>query len=209
MLKITEINHPLIQKKLSLMRDLNTPHHQFRILLSEISSLMVYEITRTFPVVKVKVLTPMKEETECEVFDSKVTLVPILRAGTGMLEGILDLIPTAKIGYLGVYRNEETLEPVEYFAKLPKDIGETEVIVIDPMLATGGSADFALNQVKFCGAKNIRFMCLVAAPEGVKKLNEKHPDVPIFTASLDRELNEFGYILPGLGDAGDRIFGTQ
>ncbi len=208
MVEITEINHPLIQKKLALMRDLNTPHHQFRILLSEISSLMVYEITRTFPVVKVKVQTPM-EVTECEVFDSKVTLVPILRAGTGMLDGILDLIPTAKIGYLGVYRNEETLEPVEYFAKLPKDIGETEVIVIDPMLATGGSADFALNQVKLRGAKNIRFMCLVAAPEGVKKLNEKHPDVPIFTASLDRELNEVGYILPGLGDAGDRIFGTQ
>ncbi|KAA3604582.1 MAG: uracil phosphoribosyltransferase [Calditrichaeota bacterium] len=208
MVKVTEINHPLIQKKLSLMRDLNTPHHEFRILLSEISSLMVYEITRTFPVVKVKVQTPM-EETECEVFDSKVTLVPILRAGTGMLEGILDLIPTAKIGYLGVYRNEETLEPVEYFAKLPKDIGETEVIVIDPMLATGGSADFALKQVKLRGAKNIRFMCLVAAPEGVKNLNEKHPDVPIFTASLDRELNEVGYILPGLGDAGDRIFGTQ
>lgn len=208
MLKITEINHPLIQKKLSLMRDLNTPHHEFRILLSEISSLMVYEITRTFPVVEVKVQTPM-EETECEVFDSKVTLVPILRAGTGMLDGILNLIPTAKIGYLGVYRNEETLEPVEYFAKLPKDIGETEVIVIDPMLATGGSADFALKQVKLRGAKNIRFMCLVAAPEGVKNLNEKHPDVPIFTASLDRELNEVGYILPGLGDAGDRIFGTQ
>lgn len=208
MLKITEINHPLIQKKLSLMRDLNTPHHEFRILLSEISSLMVYEITRTFPVVKIKVQTPM-EQTECEIFDSKVTLVPILRAGTGMLDGILNLIPTAKIGYLGVYRNEETLEPVEYFAKLPKDIGETEVIVIDPMLATGGSADFALKQVKLRGAKNIRFMCLVAAPEGVRNLNEKHPDVPIFTASLDRELNEVGYILPGLGDAGDRIFGTQ
>ncbi|MCC7431673.1 uracil phosphoribosyltransferase [bacterium] len=208
MKNLTILDHPLIQKKLAIMRDVKTPHHQFRILLNEISSLMVYEITRTFPLSEVTVETPL-ETTTCKVFDSKVTLVAILRAGMGMLDGVLQLIPTAKIGHLGIFRNEENLEPVEYFAKLPYDIAETEVILVDPMLATGGSACFALDFLKKKNIKNIRFMCLVAAPEGVGKILEKHSDISIFTCALDRKLNEKGYILPGLGDAGDRIFGTK
>lgn len=208
MKNLTILDHPLIQKKLAIMRDVKTPHHQFRILLNEISSLMVYEITRNFPLSEVTVETPL-ETTTCKVFDSKVTLVAILRAGMGMLDGVLQLIPTAKIGHLGIFRNEENLEPVEYFAKLPYDIAETEVILVDPMLATGGSACFALDFLKKKNIKNIRFMCLVAAPEGVEKIREKHSDILIFTCALDRKLNEKGYILPGLGDAGDRIFGTK
>lgn len=207
-LKINIINHPLIQHKLTLMRKKETGAKDFRQLLDEISMLMAYEVTRNFPTEDVEIETPVAKCTAKMLAGKKVAVVPILRAGLGMVNGIINLIPAAKIGHIGLYRDEKTLEPVEYFCKMPKDIEDRLLIVVDPMLATGGSAAEAVTMLKNRGAKSIIFMCLLAAPEGIKHFNEKHPDVPIYTACVDDHLNEHGYIVPGIGDAGDRIFGT-
>lgn len=201
------INHPLIQNKLTRLRDVNTKNHNFRLLLEELTAFMVYEITRDYPLRDVEVTTPLETMTG-RVLDTAVVLVPILRAGTGMLGGVLDLIPTAKVGHIGLYRDPETLQPVEYYAKFPQTLHDAQVILVDPMLATGGSAIVGIDILKREGAQKIQFLCLVAAPEGVDAFSTAHPDVPIYTAAVDRELNAHGYILPGLGDAGDRIFGT-
>ena len=201
------INHPLIQDKLTRLRDVNAANHNFRLLLEELTAFMVYEITRDYPLREVEVKTPLETMTGREL-DTSVVLVPILRAGTGMLGGVLDLIPTARVGHIGLYRDPETLQPVEYYAKFPQTLREAQVILVDPMLATGGSAIVGIDILKREGARKIQFLCLVAAPEGVDGFSRAHPDVPIYTAALDRELNNHGYILPGLGDAGDRIFGT-
>ena len=201
------LDHPLIQNKLTRLRDASTPNHNFRLLLEELTSFMVYEITRDYPLRDVEVTTPL-ERTAGKVLDVPVILIPILRAGTGMLGGVLDLIPTAKVGHIGIYRNPESLEPVEYYAKLPAELPTARIILVDPMLATAGSAIAAVDLIKRKGGTMIQFLCLVAAPEGVAAFSDAHPDVPIYTASLDRQLNDKGYILPGLGDAGDRIFGT-
>ncbi|MDO4197897.1 MAG: uracil phosphoribosyltransferase [Erysipelotrichaceae bacterium] len=205
---VTVLNHPLITHKLAIMRDKDTGHKDFRENLDEIASLMAYEVCRDLPQVDVTVETPMGE-CHTKMIGSEVILVPILRAGMGLINGILDLIPTAKVGFIGLYRDEETLEPVEYFAKYPKELAESVVLVLDPMLATGGSAIAAVDMVKKKGAKNIKMVCLVGAPEGVKAFTEKHPDVDLYLAALDEKLNEIGYIVPGLGDAGDRIYGTK
>lgn len=201
------LEHPLIQNKLTRLRDVATNNHNFRLLLEELTSLMVYEITRSYPVREVTVKTPL-EEMRGNVLDVPVILVPILRAGTGMLGGVLNLIPTAKVGHIGLYRDPASLTPVEYYAKLPPQLPEAQIILVDPMLATGGSAIAAVDIIKREGGRKIQFLCLVAAPEGVETLSQAHPDLPIYTAALDRQLNDHGYILPGLGDAGDRIFGT-
>jgi len=201
------LDHPLIQNKLTRLRDKTTNNHNFRLMLEELTALMVYEITREYPVREVEVETPL-ERTTGKVLATPVVLVPILRAGTGMLGGVLNLIPTAKVGHIGLYRDPATLQPVEYYVKLPPELPDAQVILVDPMLATGGSAVAALDIIKRHGAKRIQFLCLVAAPEGVNALSAAHPDVPIYAAALDRQLNDNGYILPGLGDAGDRIFGT-
>jgi uracil phosphoribosyltransferase len=202
------INHPLIKHKLARLRDKNTNTLDFRSTLNEVASLMVYEITRELPTEKVTIETPL-EKTECEIINTAVTLVPILRAGLGMVEGILQLMPNARVGHIGLYRDEESLEPVEYYKKFPANMPDSKIIMIDPMLATGGSGSAALNFIKKSGGKDISFVCLVAAPEGVKRIIKEHPDVPIYTAAFDRELNDHAYILPGLGDAGDRIYGTE
>ncbi len=202
------INHPLIKHKLARLRDINTNNLDFRATLNEVASLMVYEITRELPTKKIIVKTPL-ETTDCEVVEKAITLVPILRAGLGMVEGILQLIPNARVGHIGLYRDEKTLEPIEYYKKFPSNMPSSKIIVIDPMLATGGSASAALNFIKKSGGLDISFVCLVAAPEGVNRIIKEHPDVPIYTAAFDRELNEKAYILPGLGDAGDRIYGTE
>lgn len=201
------VDHPIIRTKLSVLRDVTTKHREFRDLLDEIAMLMTYEVTREFPTRQRTVQTPLEVMTGHELARN-VTLVPVLRAGLGMADGVLSILPEARVGHLGVYRNEGTLEPVPYYQKLPPDIVETEVLVIDPMLATGGSAIAAITYLKRAGVTNLRFMCLVASPEGVKALSQEHPDVPIYCAAVDRQLNEKAYILPGLGDAGDRIFGT-
>ncbi|MCU0611767.1 MAG: uracil phosphoribosyltransferase [Candidatus Eisenbacteria bacterium] len=201
------LDHPLIQSKLTGLRDRNTPKHDFRRLLKELTALMVYEITRDFPVTPGSVDTPL-ETTSGVRPGVPLVLVPILRAGVGMLDGVLELVPWALVGHLGIYRDHATLQPITYYAKLPGHLDESWIIVVDPMLATGGSAVEAVRLVKQAGGKSIKFLCLVAAPEGVRVLNHHHPDVPIYTAARDRQLNESGYILPGLGDAGDRIFGT-
>ncbi len=201
------LEHPLIQNKLTRLRDVATNNHNFRLLLEELTSLMVYEITRSYPVREVTVKTPL-EEMRGNVLDVPVILVPILRAGTGMLGGVLNLIPTAKVGHIGLYRDPASLTPVEYYAKLPPQLPEAQIILADPMPATGGSAIAAVDIIKREGGRKIQFLCLVAAPEGVETLSQAHPDLPIYTAALDRQLNDHGYILPGLGDAGDRIFGT-
>ena len=201
------LKHPLIQNKLTRLRDIATNNHNFRLLLEELTSLMVYEITRNYPVRQVTLKTPL-EETTGEVLDVPVVLVPILRAGTGMLSSVLDLIPTAKVGHIGLYRDPASLTPVEYYSKLPPQLPQAQIILVDPMLATGGSAIAAVDIIKREGGRKIQFLCLVAAPEGVETLSQTHPDLPIYTAALDRQLNDHGYILPGLGDAGDRIFGT-
>jgi uracil phosphoribosyltransferase len=201
------IDHPLIQEKMTYLRDKNTRPHEFRALLNEVAGLMVYEITRTFPLKEIEVETPL-QKTKGNVLANEITLVPIIRAGLEMMSGILNLIPYARVGHLGIYRDKDTLKAVRYYGKLPINIANTEVIVIDPMLATGGSAVDAINYIKEKGAKSLRFVCLVSAPEGVSFLNKFHPDVPIFTAVLDERLNDHGYILPGLGDAGDRLYGT-
>lgn len=207
-LKVTLIDHPLIQHKLTLMRKKETGTKDFRELLEEISMFMVYEITRDFPLREVEIETPVARCRENMLAGRKVALVPILRAGLGMLNGVLRMIPAAKVGHVGLYRDPETLKPVEYYCKLPSDVNERTLIVVDPMLATGGSSSAALSLIKEKGAKSIILMCLVAAPEGIKVINEDHPDVPVYVAAIDDHLNEHGYIVPGLGDAGDRIFGT-
>jgi uracil phosphoribosyltransferase len=201
------IDHPVIQTKLTELRDYTTDHRKFRALLDEIASLMVYEVTRDWPTTPKPVQTPM-ERTTGRVLARRVTLVPILRAGLGMAGGVLRLLPDARMGHLGVYRDEKTLEPVSYYQKFPPDIASTEVLLIDPMLATGGSAAAAVQFLKKAGAASIRFVCLVAAPEGITALHRQHPEIPVYCAAIDRQLNDKGYILPGLGDAGDRLFGT-
>lgn len=205
---LTVLNHPLITHKLAIMRDEKTCTKDFSQQLDEIASLMAYEISRDLPVKEVEVKTPL-QVCKTKILAKDVILVPILRAGMGMTQGIRNLIPTAKVGFIGLYRNEETLEPVEYFAKFPKNLDDAVVMVLDPMLATGGSSSAALDMIKKRGAKNIKLVCLVGAPEGVKYVEEHHPDVDIYLAALDEKLNDVGYILPGLGDAGDRIFGTK
>ena len=207
--KINVIDHPLIQHKLSFIRDKSTGTKDFREMLEEISLLMAYEITRDLPLEKKMIETPVGP-CDCKVIaGKKMAIVPILRAGPGMTAGFMQLIPTVKIGHIGLYRDPETLKPVEYYCKLPSDVAERDFILLDPMLATGGSAAAAITLLKEKGAHNIKLMCLVAAPEGVKVVNDEHPDVEIYTAALDECLNDHGYIVPGLGDAGDRIFGTK
>lgn len=203
------INHPMVQHKLTIMREKTTGSKDFKELLNEISLLMGYEVTRDFPLENIEIETPMRKMLAQKIAGKKVAIVPILRAGLGMVDGLLTLIPVARVGHIGLYRNEETHKPVFYYCKLPKDIESRLVILTDPMLATGGSACDALDLLKEKGCTNIRLMCLVAAPEGVKAVQERHPDVDIFVAALDDCLNDDAYILPGLGDAGDRIFGTK
>ena len=203
------VDHPLIQHKLTIMRDKNTSTKAFRELLSEISMLMGYEITRTLPLEDVEIETPIQKATFKRLAGKKLAIVPILRAGLGMVDGLTQLMPSARIGHIGLYRDPDTHLPVEYYCKMPPDIGERLVLIVDPMLATGGSAADAISMVKKRGAKNIVLMCLVSAPEGVKKVQDEHPDVDIYSAALDERLNEHAYIVPGLGDAGDRIFGTK
>lgn len=203
------ISHPLVQHKLTIIRDKNTGPKDFRELVEEVSLLMAYEVTRDMPLEEVVVETPMGPTKGQTISGKKVGIIPILRAGLGMVNGILRLIPTAKVGHVGLYRDPETLQPVEYYCKLPADVEERELIVIDPMLATGGSASAAITYLKDRGAHNIKLVCLLAAPEGIKLIQDEHPDVDIFTAAVDERLNEHGYIVPGLGDAGDRLFGTK
>jgi len=201
------IDHPVVQTKLAELRDRGTDHRKFRALLDEIAMLMLYEVTRDWPTKTRPVRTPLEQADGVELARN-VTLVPILRAGLGMADGVLKILPDARLGHLGVYRDEKTLEPHSYYQKLPPDIAQTEVLLIDPMLATGGSGSAAITFLKRAGVKNMKFVCLVAAPEGIAALHKQHPEVPVYCASIDRQLNDRGYILPGLGDAGDRIFGT-
>ncbi|WP_161878751.1 uracil phosphoribosyltransferase [Alkalibacterium sp. MB6] len=207
--KVEVINHPLIQHKLTIIRDKSTGTKDFREVVNEIARLLAYEVSREMPLEDVEIETPLVKSVQKQLAGKKVVIVPILRAGLGMVDGMLDLIPAAKVGHVGMYRDHETMEPVEYFIKMPSDLAERQMLVVDPMLATGGSAVAAIDAIKKRGASNIKFVCLVAAPEGVKVLREAHPDVDIITASLDERLNEKGYILPGLGDAGDRLYGTM
>ena len=207
-LKVNVIDHPLIQHKLTLMRQKDTGTKDFRELLEEIAMLMAYEITRDFPLKEVEIETPICKCKEKMLAGKKVGVVPILRAGLGMLNGVVNMIPAARVGHVGMYRDPKTLKPVEYYCKLPGDVAERTLIVVDPMLATGGSSSAALSLLKEKGAKHIILMCLVAAPEGVRVINHDHPDVPLYVAAIDEKLNDKGYIVPGLGDAGDRIFGT-
>ena len=206
---VTVIDHPLVQHKLALLRDKNTGTKDFRTLLAELSTLMAYEVTRDLPLDEVRIETPIAPTTAHMLISCKVGVVPILRAGLGMTDGIMSLIPTAKMGHIGLFRDPETLKPVTYYCKLPADVDERDVVVVDPMLATGGSACEGIRKVKEAGCKSVRLMCLVAVPEGIRAVQEMHPDVKIFTAAIDDHLNEHGYIVPGLGDAGDRIFGTM
>jgi len=206
---LTHVTHPLVQHKLTLMRDKNTSTGQFRQLLREISQLLAYEVTRGLPMTTRSIETPMQQMDAPVIDGKKLALVSILRAGNGLLDGILELIPSARVGFVGLYRDEETLQPVQYYFKVPTELEDRLVIAVDPMLATGNSSVAAINLLKKAGAKNIRFVCLLAAPEGMARLKEAHPDVPIVTAAVDSHLNDHGYIVPGLGDAGDRMFGTK
>jgi uracil phosphoribosyltransferase len=206
---LTLVRHPLVQHKLTILRDRHTPTKIFKELVDEIAMLMAYEATADLPLEDEVVETPLERTTGHRVAGKKLTLVPILRAGLGLVEGVLRLVPSARVGHIGLYRDHDTLQPVDYYFKIPGDAGDRDFFVLDPMLATGGSAVAAVDSLKRAGAERIRFLCLVAAPEGVRRLAQAHPDVQIFCASLDRELNELGYILPGLGDAGDRLFGTR
>ena len=209
MANVTIFDHPLIQHKLSILRDVRTSSKDFRELVSEISALMCYEAMRDLPLEEVEIETPICKTKVKHISGKKLAIVPILRAGLGMVDGVSALVPSARIGHIGLYRDEETLQPVEYYCKLPKDIGERDVFVLDPMLATGGSAIDAVSQIKLRNPRSIRFMGIIAAPEGIEKFTKAHPDVPVYCAALDEKLNEKGYIVPGLGDAGDRIFGTK
>lgn len=206
---LTIIDHPLVQHKLTLMRRKETPSSTFRQLLWETSMLLAYGITRDLPVVDVNIETPLCRTRSPILDGKKLALISILRAGNGLLDGILEVIPAARVGFVGMYRDEETLEPIEYYCKVPAELENRLVIAVDPMLATGNSSVAAIDRLKKEGAQDLRLLCLLAAPEGVARMKEAHPDVPIFTASLDEKLNEHGYIVPGLGDAGDRLFGTQ
>ena len=209
MLKPVIMDHPLIQHKLTIMRDKNTGTKEFRELVGEIGMLMCYEATRDLPLKEVEIETPVAVAKTKVISGRKLAFVPILRAGLGMVDGVMRMVPAAKIGHIGMYRDPETHMPVEYYCKLPSDIGERDVIVLDPMLATGGSAIDAISQIKNKGAKSVRFMCIIAASEGLAALQEAHPDVQIYIGAVDEKLNEHKYIVPGLGDAGDRIFGTK
>ncbi len=202
-------DHPLIQHKISLMRDKRTTTKEFRELVSEVAMLMAYEVTRDMPLKEVEIETPVAVARTKVLAGKKLALIPILRAGLGMVDGMLNLLPMAKVGHIGLYRDPKTLEPVEYYCKLPEDAEDREIVLLDPMLATGGSASAAVTFLKQRGIKSIKFMCLIAAPEGIKRLHRDHPDVPIFCAALDEKLNDHAYIVPGLGDAGDRLFGTK
>jgi uracil phosphoribosyltransferase len=206
---LTVLDHPLIQHKLTLLRDRTTSTRDFKLLVAEIAMLMAYEVTKDLPTEPVQIDTPLERMTGRMVSDKKLTLVPILRAGLGMVDGVSQLLPTARVGHIGVSRNESSLEAVRYYTKLPSEERDRDYFVLDPMLATGGSATAAVTTLKTAGARRIKFLCLVAAPAGVRRMLDGHPDVPVFTAALDRELNEHGFIVPGLGDAGDRLFGTK
>ena len=209
MSKVTVFDHPLIQHKLSIMREKDTSVKVFRELVSEIAQLMCYEVTRDLPLEEVVIETPVAKAKVNRISGKKLAVVPILRAGLGMVDGMLTMIPNAKVGHIGLYRDPATLEPVKYYCKMPTDIAERDVIIVDPMLATGGSATAAITFMKEFGCKHIKLMCIIGAPEGVARVQKDHPDVDIFIAALDEKLNEHGYIVPGLGDAGDRIFGTK
>lgn len=209
MSKVHVIAHPLVQHKLTMIRDKTTGSKDFRELVNEVALLMAYEVTRDLPLEEVEVETPICATKGYTIAGKKIGVIPILRAGLGMVEGILQLIPTAKVGHIGLYRDPDTLQPVEYYCKLPSDSHERDYIVIDPMLATGGSAAAAISYVKNIGCASIKLMCLLAAPEGIEYMQKIHPDVDIYTAAVDEKLNDMGYIIPGLGDAGDRLFGTK
>ena len=209
MSKVYVFDHPLIQHKLSILRETETSVKEFRELVSEIAMLMCYEATRDLPLMDVEIETPVAKATVKRLAGKKLAVIPILRAGLGMVDGMLRMIPAAKVGHIGLYRDPQTLEPVEYYCKLPPDIAERDVIIVDPMLATGGSADAAITEMKKRGCTRIKLVVLVAAPEGIKCILEHHPDVHIYCGAVDKCLNEHGYIVPGLGDAGDRIFGTK
>ena len=207
--KIVVMDHPLIQHKIGIIRKKDTSSKEFREMISEIAMLMCYEATRDLKLTDIEIETPLQKTVVKELAGKKLAVVPILRAGLGMVEGMLAMVPAAKVGHIGLYRDPETLKPVEYYCKLPADCANREVFVVDPMLATGGSSSAAIQMLKDKGVKNIRLMCIIAAPEGVKKMQEDHPDVDVYIGALDDHLNEHGYIVPGLGDAGDRIFGTK
>jgi len=207
--KVFVFDHPLIQHKLALIRDENTGAKEFRELVEELAMLMAYEVTRDLPLEEVEIKTPIGPCKARMISGKKIGIVPILRAGLGMVNGLLKLIPAAKVGHIGLYRDPETLKPVEYYCKLPQDVHERDLIILDPMLATGGSATMAVDYLKERGASSIKLMCLIAAPEGIEAVHSKHPDVDIYTAAVDERLNDHGYIVPGLGDAGDRLFGTK
>ena len=207
--KVFVFDHPLIQHKIAYIRDVNTGTKEFRELVDEVATLMAFEITRDLPLEEVEIETPVSKAKFKVLSGKKLGIIPILRAGIGMVDGILKLIPAAKVGHVGLYRDPHTFKPVEYYVKLPSDLAERESIVVDPMLATGGSAIEAIESIKKRGAVNIKFMCLIAAPEGVEALKDAHPDVDIYIAALDEKLDDHGYIVPGLGDAGDRLFGTK
>jgi uracil phosphoribosyltransferase len=206
---LTVLDHPLIRHKLTVLRDRRTPTRDFRDLVSEIAMLMAYEVTKDLPTEAVAIETPLEPMTGEKVSGKKLALMPILRAGLGMVDGILRLVPSARVGHVGLYRDHNTLEPVDYYFKAPSAREQRDFLILDPMLATGGSAAAACATLKKAGARSLRLLCIVAAPEGVQKMLEEHPDIPVYAAALDRELNERGYILPGLGDAGDRLFGTR
>ncbi|MEG0437921.1 uracil phosphoribosyltransferase [Solibacillus cecembensis] len=209
MSKVFVFDHPLIQHKLTYIRDKNTGTKEFRELVDEVATLMAFEITRDLPLEEIDVETPVTTAKAKVLSGKKMAIVPILRAGIGMVDGVLKLIPAAKVGHIGLYRDPVTLKPIEYYAKLPADVEERDFIIVDPMLATGGSAVEAINSLKKRGAKSIKFMCLIAAPEGVEEIQKQHNDVDIYIAALDEKLDDHGYIVPGLGDAGDRLFGTK
>ncbi len=209
MAEIIVVDHPLVQHKLTLMRREKTATADFRRLVHEVAHLLCYEITRNLPLEAFEIQTPLEVMQASRIAGKKLCLISILRAGNGLLDGMLDLVPSARVGHIGLYRDPATLQPVEYYYKVPEDLAERPVVVVDPMLATANSAVAAIDRIKRDGATDIKFCCLLAAPEGIRRLSEAHPDVPVFTAAIDRELNDHGYILPGLGDAGDRIYGTK
>lgn len=207
--KVVEVKHPLVQHKLTLLRSIHTDTRDFRALTSEIATLVCYEATKDLATEKMTVTTPLEETTGYQVSGKKVGVVPILRAGLGMLDGVMQLLPVARVGFIGLYRDEETLEPHAYYGKLPPDLAERDVLLLDPMLATGGSVSAAIDSVKEQGANSIKLLSVIAAPEGIERVHADHPDTDIYVACIDRQLNEVGYIVPGLGDAGDRLFGTR